>query len=570
MTKETESNTDRKRLAGLTFFIRAVAFSLCFTMSFEVKEKDLLGRIGKLKTRTATVETPLLFPVINPSIQPVPSRRLKEQFGFEAIITNAYILKKRYGDRVIEQDLHRFLDFDGPVMTDSGAYQILVYGGVEVNQAEIVDYQERIGSDIATMLDIPTGWHVKKEQSKGTVAETLKRAKALFKLKTREDTLWVGPVQGGRHLDLVAKSAVAMSKLPFQIHALGRPTEVMDGYRYDVLVDMIMTARMNLPIERPLHLFGAGHPHMMALAVALGCDLFDSAAYALYARDGRYMTENGTWRLHELDYFPCQCPRCSSATPKIVVEMDKAEREVFLAEHNLYVCASELRRIKQAIREGRLWEHVEMRAHSHPALLTALKRFKDYEDFLEKYSPPVKPSGLFFYDAIGLARPEVVHYRKRLQEHYSPPEGAEVLLLLPQTRTKPFHRAEEFKKVRQTLNRAGKADSVHICFYAAPFGVTPIELDEVYPLSQHETSLPLDEEVVEYVANQVAEYVERNTYSSVILLDDSTNWNCTVEKSCRKACKEKKIEFTSIEVGAQDRKGFSTRLELILKKNQSE
>src|SRR4030042_6694486 len=125
-------------------------------MTFETKEKDLLGRIGKLKTKSGAVETPLLFPVINPSIQPVPTKRLKEHFGFEAVITNAYILKKRYGNKVMEQGLHKFLNYDSVVMTDSGAYQILVYGGVEVTQAEIVDYEERIGSDIATILDIPT------------------------------------------------------------------------------------------------------------------------------------------------------------------------------------------------------------------------------------------------------------------------------------------------------------------------------------------------------------------------------------------------------------------------------
>ena len=116
-------------------------------MSFEIKEKDMLGRIGKLKTKSGTVETPLLFPVINPSIQPVPTRRLKEYFGFEAVITNSYILRKRYNEKVTEQGLHKFLDYNGVVMTDSGAYQILVYGGVEVNQAQIVDYQERIGSE---------------------------------------------------------------------------------------------------------------------------------------------------------------------------------------------------------------------------------------------------------------------------------------------------------------------------------------------------------------------------------------------------------------------------------------
>ncbi|MFB3888328.1 MAG: tRNA guanosine(15) transglycosylase TgtA [Candidatus Bathyarchaeia archaeon] len=541
-------------------------------MSFETKEKDLLARIGKLKTKSGTLETPLLFPVVNPSVQPVPTRRLKEEFGFEAVITNAYILKKRYGSRVVDQGLRRFLDYEGAVMTDSGAYQILVYGGVEVNQAEIVNYQECIGSDIATILDIPTGWHVRKERAQETVAETLKRAKAFFKLKTREDILWVGPVQGGKHLDLVEKSAVAMGKLPFQIHALGSPTEVMEGYRFDTLVDMIVTAKMNLPVERPLHLFGAGHPAMFALAVALGCDLFDSAAYALYARDGRYMTENGTWRLGELDYFPCQCPRCSGNTPKAVQEMPKQEREVFLAEHNLHVCAAELRRIKQAIRDGRLWEHLEMRAHAHPALLAALKKASNYKDLLEKFSPAVKPSGLFFFDAVGVSRPEVTRHRKRMLERYCPPENAETLLLVPQTRTKPFHRAEEFKTVNRALRGLGEEETnrVHICFYAAPFGVVPLELDEVYPLSQHETTLPLDQEAVDYVAKQAAEYIARVAYDAVVLLHDAETWGNTVRSQCGKACAKKGIRFSWLPLRGKPSKEILTRLENILRKTPSE
>ncbi len=551
------------------FFIKHPAYAVRLTMSFEVKEKDLLGRIGKLKTKSGAVETPLLYPVINPSIQLVSPQRLKNEFGFEAVITNAYILRKRYGDRVAEEGLHKFLNFDSVVMTDSGAYQILVYGGVEVSQAEIVEYEERIGTDIATILDIPTGWHVPKQKAQETVAETLSRAKAFFKLKTREDTLWVGPVQGGRHLDLVAKSAKAMGKLPFQVHALGSPTEVMESYRYDVLVDMIMTAKMNLPIERPLHLFGAGHPHMMALAVALGCDLFDSAAYVLYAREGRYMTENGTWRLGEMDYLPCQCPKCAVAKPKMVLQMPKKEQEVFLAEHNLHVCVAEIKRIKQAIRDGRLWEHVEMRAHAHPALLTALKRLKGYEGFIEKYSPTAKHSGFFFFDGVGLARPEVVHYRQRLGERFQPSDAAKILVLVPQAKDKPFHRSEDFKDARRVVNRLGAEykGQVDVCFYVAPFGVVPLELDEVYPLSQHEISMPLDCEVITYVANQVSKYIQRYKYKTVVLIHDPETWGNSVKSQCQSACRKEEIIFESLKLKSMTTKEFLKRLETILKQN---
>jgi 7-cyano-7-deazaguanine tRNA-ribosyltransferase len=541
-------------------------------MSFETKEKDLLARIGKLKTKSGTVETPLLFPVINPNIQLVPPQKLKDTFGFEAVITNAYILKKRFQNKPIEQGVHKFIDFNGAVMTDSGAYQILVYGEVEVNQAEIVKYQEQIGSDIATILDIPTGWKITQEQATKTVTETLKRAKAFFKTKTRDDILWIGPIQGGRHLNLVAKSAAEMSKLPFQIHALGSPTEVMENYRFDVLVDMILTAKKNLPPERPLHLFGAGHPIMFSLAVALGCDFFDSAAYALYARENRYMTENGTWRLSELDYFPCQCPNCAGGTPQAVMAKTPKERETFLAEHNLYVCAAELKRVKQAIRDGRLWEHVEMRTHAHPALFTALKKLKNHEDLIEKHSPTAKKSGLFFFNSVDLARPEVSHYRKRMLERYCPPENARVLLLVPQTRKKPFHKAHEFNRIKQVTKRLDEelADNVHVCFYAAPFGVIPLELDEVYPLSQHEIALPLDQETIEFVASQVAEYIRQQRYETVVLLHDHEQWGKSVKTQCAKSCQKKGINFEAVNIKAKGSKNILTRLEMILRKHLSE
>jgi len=541
-------------------------------MSFEVKEKDLLARIGKLETKTSTVETPLLFPVINPSIQPIPPRRLKEEFGFEAVITNAYILKKRYQTQVTEQGLHKFLDFDGTVMTDSGAYQILVYGNVEVKQKEIIAYQEEIGSDIATILDIPTGWKITREQATETVKETLNRAKEFVETKRRDDILWVGPVQGGRHLDLVAESAVEMSKLPFQIHALGSPTEIMESYRFDVLVDMILTAKMNLPPERPLHLFGAGHPAMFSLAVAAGCDLFDSAAYALYARENRYMTENGTWRLDELEYFPCQCPRCRVNKPKEIQGKAAKERELFLAEHNLHVCQAELNRVKQAIRDGRLWEHMEMRAHAHPQLLTALKRLNTYEDYIEKQSPISKRSGLFFFSTADLPRPEIVHYRRQLREHYNPPETTKILLLLPQTSTKPFHKAREIRRIREVIQNLGSEvqKGVHVCVYAAPFGVIPLELDEIYPLSQHETVFPIDKEVSEYVAEQVSDYVRNSEYKSVVLLHDPANWGNTAKAALKKACLAKKVPLEYLNLKVKRQKTILTRLEIILNKNLRE
>jgi len=529
-------------------------------MSFEIREKDLLARIGRLQTKSEVLETPLLFPVINPIVQLVSPRRIREEFGFEALITNAYILKKHSEKQPTRNGLQSFLDFNGAVMTDSGAYQILVYGDVEVRPREIVEYQEEIGSDIATILDIPTGWKVTEDRARQTVDETLRRAKEFQTFKTREDILWVGPVQGGKYLDLVAKSAREMGKLDFQIHALGSPTEVMERYRFDVLVDMIMTAKTNLPTEKPLHLFGAGHPFMFALAVASGCDFFDSAAYSLYAKEGRYMTETGTSRLNELDYFPCACPKCVRATPKQIMELPPKEVQTFLAEHNLHACAAELKRIKQAIRDGRLWEHLEMRAHGHPALFQALKKLKKYEDYLERHDPAVKNSGLFFFSSIGLARPEIVRHKKRLAERYTPPGEAKILLLLPQTRRKPFHKSKAFTDIIGQLQALKKPSTFHACVYSAPFGVVPTELDEIYPLSQHETIQTPDKETSEYVATQLADYISRTGYETVVLMDDTENWGKSVLNACRKACAKKKMRFKRIATRKKQEKNLIAAL----------
>jgi 7-cyano-7-deazaguanine tRNA-ribosyltransferase len=307
---------------------------------------------------------------------------------------------------------------------------------------------------------------------------------------------------------------------------------------------------------------------MFAIAVALGCDLFDSAAYALYAREGRYMTENGTWRLPEMDYFPCTCPRCVTETPKTRLSKPAKEREIFLAEHNLWVCIAELKRIKQAIRDGRLWELTEMRTHAHPALLAALKRVKKHKDVLATFSPSIKSSGFFYLDHEGLARPEITQYKQRLLTRYTPPPNTKTLLLLPQTRNKPFHKAPEMKKIRQLLRILGPeiADKIHIAVFCAPFGIVPFELDEVYPLSQHETALPLDRETIEYVAEQTAEYIKQMPYSSVTMLNDPKLWNTHIKSAAQIACTNKNIPIDIVEAGETSSRQLITNLKVALQK----
>jgi 7-cyano-7-deazaguanine tRNA-ribosyltransferase len=126
-------------------------------MSFEIADRDLLARIGRFETKSGVVETPLLLPVINPNVQTVLPKTLEEKFGCRALITNAYIIQKNFKEAATEKGLHDFLNFKGSIMTDSGAYQLLIYKDIETSPEEIVHFQEKIDTDIATILDIPTG-----------------------------------------------------------------------------------------------------------------------------------------------------------------------------------------------------------------------------------------------------------------------------------------------------------------------------------------------------------------------------------------------------------------------------
>ncbi|WP_455364646.1 tRNA guanosine(15) transglycosylase TgtA [[Eubacterium] cellulosolvens] len=474
--------------------------------SFEIKEKDLLGRIGKLTTKSGVLETPSLFPVINPLNQIVPVQIIKEKLGFKAIMTNAYLMKKNIKNQGSIPDVHQHLHYDQIIATDSGAYQILVYGQIEVNPKEIVDFQEKINTDIGIILDIPTGFGIERKAAKVSVDQTLSNAEISLKNTKRSDILWVGPVQGGKYLDLVAYSAKNINKHPFPMVALGSPTQIMERHLYKTLVDMMMTAKMNISLNKPIHLFGAGHPSMFALAIACGYDTFDSAAYALYAKDDRYMTPHGTLKLKDIHYFPCSCNVCKNTDPADIKKLPKEERAKILAEHNLWVCKAEIRNIKQAITEGRLWEHIHIRAHSHPSLYAAFKKFTSYENFLTRHSPLYKKRGILYFSTDDYHRPEITYYHNKLERDYTPPKEADTLILFPQ-----------FQKRFKSLKLSRENARNHICLYGIPFGIIPQELEQVYPLSQVEIADTHETGSIHLVADVVLRYIEQHPYKEIIL-----------------------------------------------------
>lgn len=528
-------------------------------MSFEIRKKDLLGRIGLLRTKHGPVETPLLLPVINPNTQIIPARDVRERFGFNAVITNSYLVWRRFWNELSVPKIHELLEFDGIIETDSGAYQILQYGDVGVKPDAIIKFQEGLDTDIGVILDIPTNQEDSKQHAKWTVDETLRRAKEAQQTITRRDILWVGPVQGGVHTDLVAYSAREMAKLDFEIHALGSPTTVMQQYQYDKLVEMIMAAKLNLPADRPLHLFGAGHPMMFALAIALGCDIFDSASYALFARNDRYLTSQGTAKLEDLEYFPCNCPACYRTSPEKVKNMLKTDRERLLAAHNLHACQNEIQIVKQAIVDGHLWELVEARCFNHPALKRAFDTLLKYSDSFELETPVRKKKGPFIISEASLHKPEIARYQLQLRTNYVYPKRSKCALLLPEKHLEPFR--QNFDQ-DQILKKLFGMSGLHVCAYSLVFGVVPYELMDVYPLSQVENSLKPTSIVRRRVTENLLDWLQRSPYKSCIIVAEE-QWQRKVAEAVR--TRSGKIRCRIIQT-EPDNEQFSEQILVLLRK----
>jgi len=437
---------------------------------FEVRDRDGLARIGTIETRHGRVTTPALLPVVNPNRPIVSPADLAKRFHAEIVITNAYILGKGPSrDRVLREGVHTLLGFPGAVMTDSGAFQSHVYGDVDVTNAEVIEFQKSIGTDLGTMLDVFSEPSHDRARASADIDETIRRAKEADTL--RGDMALVGAVQGGLHPDLRERCAHEVSSLGVSVCAIGGVVPLLESYRFRDLVGVIVASKKGLDPSKPVHLFGAGHPMVFPLAVLLGCDLFDSASYAKYARDGRMLFPEGTRRASELRESGCACPICTDHSMA-----DIAADETLLAEHNLHVCFAAVREVRRAIAQGDLWELVERRARAHPALLGALRELRQHNAFLEESEPISRRGALYYVGPETAHRPILHRFRRRAIERYrSPP--AKGLLVLPE-RGRPF--SETFAPIlSQVLPKA----SVH-AIVKSLWGPVPIELDHVWPMSQ--------------------------------------------------------------------------------------
>lgn len=492
-------------------------------MNFEIKYKDALGRIGKLKTPHGTVETPALMPVIHPGKQTIDVKK----YGADMVITNAYIIyrNEELKNKALEDGVHDLINFNGSIVTDSGSFQLSEYGDIDVDNREIIEFQEKIGTDIGTSLDIPTPPYVKRERAERELEITLERAEEA--LNVRENLMMNSVVQGSTFPDLRAKCAGIIGKMDFEVYPIGAVVPLLENYKYMDVLDIVMASVQHLPPSRPRHLMGAGHPMVFAFAVAMGCDLFDSAAYILYAQDDRFMMPDGTYKLQNLSQMPCSCEVCANYTPEDLRGMKKEQRMKLIAAHNLNISFAEIRKIKQAIINGSLLELVENRCRSHPYLLDALRGLKKYKNMLEEFDPAYKKSAFFYSGPESLNRPEIYRHMKRLNRL----PKKDRLVLLPPFK-KPYSKniknillnnpeienindlVGELYKI-QNSSDAELNDSVQVAVLDYPFGIIPLEVDEVYPLAQNEAPSCLDEDSKKFIQNTLRNYMEN--FSEIII-----------------------------------------------------
>jgi queuine tRNA-ribosyltransferase len=305
------------------------------TFELHHTDRETRARAGLLRTPHGDAPTPLFCPVgTQATVKAVSPRELHElQTGM--ILGNTYHLYLRPGAELIAElgGLHRFMGWDGPILTDSGGFQVFSLEGLRrigddgvvfrshidgsahtFTPELVVDIQEKLGSDIAMVLDECADPH-DYAYAVGAMERTHRWAARCLDAHQRADQALFGIVQGGIHEDLRRASAAAISSMGFAGHAIGGLS--VGESKVDMLriLDGLMPL---LPLERPRYLMGVGSPEDLVEGVARGVDMFDCVLPTRLARNGAVFTPEGRLNLrnavHKNDPRPiqegCACYAC--------------------------------------------------------------------------------------------------------------------------------------------------------------------------------------------------------------------------------------------------------------------
>jgi queuine tRNA-ribosyltransferase len=364
------------------------------TLSLEIAGRDGLARAGVIRTARGEIRTPCFMPVgTKGAVRTLTSGDL-EDFGVDVVLGNTYHLMLKPGVEVIEQlgGLHRFTDWSGNILTDSGGYQVFslepkvddggatfrsTYDGSthRLTPEDAVRIQGAFGSDIQMVLDVCPPLPSPPDVLRLAVDRTAAwagRARKEFDRLGRADLNLFGIVQGGTDPALRVESADRTVAIGFDGYAVGGLS--VGEHRTDML-PALETTLDHLPDDQPRYLMGVGDPVGMVEAIVRGIDLFDCVLPSRHARHGTILTSAGKYNLRRaentVDPGPldpaCDCPTCarySRAYLRHLLVVDEPTAPRLLSVHNIWWTLRLIDRVRAAILVGTL---DEVRSEVHRA-----------------------------------------------------------------------------------------------------------------------------------------------------------------------------------------------------------
>jgi queuine tRNA-ribosyltransferase len=352
-------------------------------MKFQLLHHDGAARRGRLTFNRGTVETPAFMPVgTYGTVKAMTPEEVREG-GAEIILGNTFHLMLRPGTEVIARhgDLHDFMHWDGPILTDSGGFQVFSLGKLRkiseqgvtfaspvngdrvfLGPEESMAVQRTLGSDIVMCFDECTPYPAEAGQARDSMALSLRWARRSKDAHGDNPNALFGIVQGGMYESLRAESAAGLRDIGFDGYAIGG---LSVGEPKEEMIRILDHTPPLLPQDKPRYLMGVGKPEDIVEAVLRGVDMFDCVMPTRNARNGHLFTHQGVVKIrnavHEFDTRPldedCGCYTCRNYSRSYLRHLDKTG-EILGARlntiHNLYYYQELMRGLREAIADGSL------------------------------------------------------------------------------------------------------------------------------------------------------------------------------------------------------------------------
>ncbi|MBS4031353.1 MAG: tRNA guanosine(34) transglycosylase Tgt [Clostridiales bacterium] len=344
-----------------------------------LKECSRTGaRAGILHTPHGDVPTPVFMPVgTQATVKTMSPEELKD-IGANIILSNTYHLYLRPGHELVRAagGLHKFMNWDRAILTDSGGFQVFSLGPLRkikeegvtfrshldgsehfLSPEKVMEIQEALGADVIMAFDECAPYPAERDYIKDSLERTSRWAERCLKAQTRKDQTLFAIVQGGMYPDLRRESAKQLVTMGFPGYAVGG---LSVGEPADFMYEMLDATIPLLPQNKPRYLMGVGTTDYLIEGVARGVDMFDCVLPTRIARNGTVLTRDGYLTVRNRpfadDFRPleegCQCYTCRNYTRAYIRHLIKAN-EIFgfrlTTYHNLYVLVHFMERIRESI-----------------------------------------------------------------------------------------------------------------------------------------------------------------------------------------------------------------------------